>query len=50
METEWTIFTHDKWNGKELEWKVEWKRNGKFSLMISGMEKNWDVMEFILIF
>ena len=39
---EWNIFPRDKWNGKRLEWRMEWKWNGKYGLMISGMEIQWN--------
>ena len=39
---EWKNFPRGKWNGKELEWKMEWNWNGKYSLMTRGMEKNWN--------
>ena len=39
---EWNNFSLDKWNGKKMEWKMEWKWNGKILLLKGGMENNWN--------
>ena len=46
MEMEWKVewknFPRCKWDGKDLEWKLERKWTTKSSFMIGGMEKNWN--------